>query len=136
MSNVIKAMFPQIKIAVIGMQRQKLAQFSFVDYTFLSNELPKDFKINHAFECCGGGGSYYAIEDVIAHIRPQGTLMLMGVSEHQVPINTRMVLEHGLSIRGTTRSTRCDFENALELLKIKDFRERISSSAFHSLFIS
>ncbi len=130
MSNVIKAMFPQIKIAVIGMQRQKLAQFSFVDYTFLSNELPKDFKINHAFECCGGGGSYYAIEDVIAHIRPQGTLMLMGVSEHQVPINTRMVLEKGMTLVGSSRSGRKDFEKAVEILSGESLQHRLKAIIF------
>ena len=52
-------------------------------------------------------------------------LILCGVANDNIPLNTRMVLEHGLSIRGTTRSTRCDFEEALELLKIKDFRERV-----------
>ncbi|MBQ6848084.1 MAG: alcohol dehydrogenase catalytic domain-containing protein [Clostridia bacterium] len=124
-ANVIKAMFPEIKIAVVGMQRQKLAQFSFVEETYLSNELPSDFKIDHAFECCGGGGSYYAIEDIIAHIRPQGSLMLMGVSEHQVPINTRMVLEKGMTLVGSSRSGRADFEKAVEILEKRDIQHRL-----------
>ena len=44
-----------------------------------------------------------------------------------MPLNTRMVLEHGISIRGTTRSVRCDFEKAVELLRIPEFREHIKA---------
>ena len=124
-ANVLKSMFPEVKVAVIGLQRQKLAQFSFVDETYTTEELPADFKIDHAFECCGGGGSYYAIEDVIAHIRPQGTLMLMGVSEHEVPINTRMVLEKGMTLVGCSRSGREDFKTAVELMKSQKFQRRL-----------
>lgn len=126
-ANVLKSMFPEIKIAVIGMQRQKLAQFSFVDETYISNEIPADFKIDHAFECCGGSGSFYAIEDVIKYIRPQGTLMLMGVSEHQVPINTRMVLEKGMTLVGSSRSGRKDFEKAVEILSEKSLQHRLKA---------
>lgn len=129
-ANVLKSIFPEIKIAVIGMQKQKLAQFSFVHETYLSNEIPADFKIDHAFECCGGGGSYYAIEDVISHIRPQGTLMLMGVSEHQVPINTRMVLEKGMTLVGSSRSGRKDFEKAVEILKNREIQHRLKAIVF------
>ncbi len=124
-ANVLKSMFPEAKLAVIGRQHQKLAQFSFVDETYIAEELPSDFKIDHAFECCGGGGSYYAIEDVIAHIRPQGTLILMGVSEHEVPINTRMVLEKGMTLVGCSRSGREDFETAVELMKNQKFQRRL-----------
>ena len=129
-ANVLKSMFPEIKIAVIGMQRQKLAQFSFVDETYISNEIPADFKIDHAFECCGGSGSFYAIEDVIKYIRPQGTLMLMGVSEHQVPINTRMVLEKGMTLVGSSRSGRVDFEAAVKLLENKALQHRLKAIVF------
>ncbi len=129
-ANVLKAMYPQIRIAVIGMQHQKLEQFSFVEETYLADDLPKDFKVDHAFECCGGSGSFYAIESVIDHIRPQGTLMLMGVTEHQVPINTRMVLEKGMTLVGCSRSGRKDFEKAVEILKDKSLQHRLKAIIF------
>ena len=125
MANVLRAMFPGITIAVIGRQMTKLSQFSFVHETYLAEELPSDFKIDHAFECCGGEGSYYAIENIIDHIRPQGTLMLMGVSEHQVPINTRMVLEKGMTLVGSSRSGREDFTTAVELMSNQKFQRRL-----------
>ena len=124
-ANVIKARFPQSKIAVIGMDKRKLSQFSFVDETYLSTEIPKDFEVDHAFECCGGEGSYYAIEDVISYINPQGALVLMGVSENKVAINTRMVLEKGMTLIGCSRSGREDFEKAVELMENSDFERRM-----------
>ena len=124
-ANIIKARFPHSKIAVIGMDKRKLSQFSFVDETYLSTEIPKGFEVDHAFECCGGEGSYYAIEDVISYINPQGALVLMGVSENKVAINTRMVLEKGMTLIGCSRSGREDFEKAVELMENRDFERRM-----------
>lgn len=39
-----------------------------------------------------------------------------GVSESPVAINTRMVLEKGITLAGTTRSSRSDFETAINLV--------------------
>lgn len=124
-ANIVKARFPHSKIAVIGMDKRKLSQFSFVDETYLSTEIPKGFEVDHAFECCGGEGSYYAIEDVINYINPQGALVLMGVSENKVAINTRMVLEKGMTLIGCSRSGREDFEKAVELMENRNFERRM-----------
>lgn len=124
-ANVLRAKFPESKIAVIGRAPRKLAQFSFVHETYLSSALPTDFEVDHAFECCGGEGSYYAIEDVIRHINPQGSLLLMGVSENKVAINTRMVLEKGMTLVGCSRSGRADFEGAVGLLQDPSFQQRM-----------
>ena len=48
-------------------------------------------------------------------IKPEGTVSLLGVSENAVPINTRMVLEKGLRLFGSSRSGRADFEATLAL---------------------
>ena len=122
---VIKKRFPSSKIIVIGREPSKLAQFSFADETYFSDSLPEDLQVDHAFECCGGEGSYYAIEDVIRYINPQGTLMLMGVSENKVAINTRMVLEKGMTLVGCSRSGRADFEIAVNLLEDRNFAQRL-----------
>ena len=124
-ANVLKLRFPNSKLYVVGMDSRKLSHFSFVDGTHLANNIPEDFNVDHAFECCGGEGSFYAIDDIIRHINPQGTVMLMGVSENKVGINTRDILEKGLTFIGSSRSGRADFEKAVELMENKDFQKRI-----------
>ena len=122
---VLKSRFPKSKLVIVGREPSKLAQFSFADETYLSDDLPDNLSIDHAFECCGGEGSYYAIEDIIRSINPQGTLMLMGVSENRVAINTRMVLEKGMTVIGSSRSGREDFVLAINLMKDKSFQKRL-----------
>ena len=124
-ANILKLRFPNSKLYVIGMDSRKLTHFSFVDGAYFSNNIPEDFHVDHAFECCGGEGSFYAIDDIIKYINPQGTVMLMGVSENKVAINTRDVLEKGLTFIGSSRSGRADFEKAVELMETKDFQKRI-----------
>lgn len=122
---VLKMRFPDSQIIVVGKDPGKLAQFTFVHETYLADEIPQNVEVDHAFECCGGEGSYYAIEDVIRCIRPQGSLVLMGVSENRVAINTRMVLEKGVTLIGCSRSGRADFELAVQLLQQPKFQQRI-----------
>ena len=114
-SLVLKMLYPSMRVYVFGRNAYKLADFTFVDRAFLTSAIPDDLLIDHAFECCGGEGSAHAIEQVIDYIRPEGTLSLLGVSENPVPINTRMVLEKGLRLFGSSRSGRVDFERTLAL---------------------
>ena len=88
--------------------------------------MPKDFEFDHAFECVGGEGSYYAINDIIEHINPQGTLVLMGVSENKISINTRDILEKGITVVGSSRSGRVDFENAIKYMENLELQNRLS----------
>lgn len=124
-SSILKEKFPGTKIVVIGRDLRKLSTFSFVDETYLSSSIPETLEIDHAFECCGGEGSYYAIEDVIKYINPQGTLMLMGVSENRIAINTRMILEKGLTLVGCSRSGEEDFLEAVRLMKAEHFQRQL-----------
>ena len=53
---------------------------------------------------------------------------MLGVSEQAVNVNTRMVLEKGLTLFGNSRSSFGDFECAVELLdKHSDVREYLST---------
>lgn len=122
---VLKIRFPKSNIVVVGKDPRKLSMFTFVDETYLADEVPEGFSVNHAFECAGGEGSYYAIDDIIKYIEPQGTVVLMGVSENKVAINTRMVLEKGLTFVGCSRSGREDFEKAVSFISDKTFQKRI-----------
>lgn len=108
-------MFPGVKLAVFGVNAAKLADFAFADETYLTKNIPDGLTIDHAFECVGGNGSQPAIEQIIDLINPEGTISILGVTENPVPINTRMVLEKGLRIFGTSRSGREDFERTVGL---------------------
>lgn len=124
-SCILKSIYKTSKIIVIGKNKTKLSYFSFADKTYLSDEMPDNLHIDHAFECVGSTGSFYAINDIIKHINPQGTAVLLGVSEDKVPINTRDVLEKGLTLVGSSRSGRADFEKAVDFLKNSDFQQRL-----------
>lgn len=127
LSCVLRSRFPESKIVVVGMDPHKLSLFTFVNKAYHKDMLPEDLKVDHAFECCGGEGSFYAIDEIIRRIRPQGSVMLMGVSENKVAINTRDVLEKGLTMVGSSRSGRADFELAVKLLEEKSMQRRLST---------
>lgn len=114
-SLVLRMVNPDMKLYVFGLNAYKLADFTFADEVYVTSALPAHLQVDHAFECCGGEGSATAIDQIIDHIRPEGALSLMGVSENPVPVNTRMVLEKGLRLFGTSRSGRVDFARTLAL---------------------
>ena len=116
-SLFLKTLEPDMKVTLVGVDAEKMAFFSFVDDTYFANDIPADFHPDHAFECVGGRGSEDAIESIIDMIKPEGTIMLMGVSEENVPIKTRMVLEKGLRLVGRSRSSKADFEKVRDLLE-------------------
>ena len=116
-SLLLKKMLPHSEIYVFGINREKLSDFSFVDGTYLTTDIPADLQLDHAFECVGGNGSPVAIEQIIGVIKPEGTISILGVSEYPVAVNTRMILEKGLRLFGTSRSGRADFRRTVELYK-------------------
>ena len=116
-SIILKKLYPESKIIVFGKNEDKLNFFTFVDETYTVDEIPSDVKVDHAFEAVGGRGSKFAIEQIIDIINPEGCIALMGVSENLVEINTRMVLERGLTLIGSSRSGREDFLRAVNILE-------------------
>ena len=108
-------MHPDTKLVIFGTNEDKLSGFTFADETHLVWEIPEDLKVDHAIECVGGDASQKAIDQMIDIIQPEGTIALLGVSEYAVPINTRMVLEKGLHLYGSSRSGRADFEETVEM---------------------
>ena len=50
----------------------------------------------------------------------------MGVNEEKSPINTRLVLEKGLSLKGVTRSTREDFEHATKAIENQEVQNKLA----------
>ena len=114
---LLKSLMPQTKLHIMGIVDEKLALFSFADEVHHTDQIPEGLRVDHAFECVGGQASGIAVNSIIDIINPQGTIMLMGVSEQPIPINTRMVLERGLTIIGRSRSTTKDFEDTRDLLE-------------------
>lgn len=114
---VLKKIYPDSKIIVFGVEEHKMAYFSFADETYLINNIPEGLLVDHAFECVGGRASETAINQIIDYIKPQGSINLMGVSENNVAINTRMVLEKGLSLLGNSRSNYDDFKKSVDLME-------------------
>ena len=112
---VLRAVLPNSRICIVGRNQYKLDEFSFADKTYLTYQVDGMPEVDHAFECCGGDGSAAAIDQIIDVIKPEGTISLLGVSENRVPINTRMVLEKGLRLFGSSRSGRGDFERVLDI---------------------
>lgn len=115
-SLILRYWLPEAKIYILGVHDDKLSTFTFADETYHVNDIPQDFTFDHAFECVGGMGCEMADNQIIDYIKPEGTIALMGVSENKVPINTRMVLEKGLRLFGSSRSGREDFIETVEFL--------------------
>ena len=113
---ILKALYPETKLYVFGTVYDKLAYFSFADGAYHVDHVPEGLKIDHAFECVGGEGSRFAIAQIIDLINPEGSIGLMGVSERFVDINTRMVLEKGLNLFGSSRSGVEDFQKTMDIL--------------------
>ncbi len=113
---LLKEMCPESKVIVFGKHQENLNLFSFADGTYRIHDVPKNLKIDHGFECVGSSASQSAIDQIIDLINPQGTINLFGVSEYAIPINTRMILEKGLTVQGNSRSEREDFIGVVELL--------------------
>lgn len=116
-SLLLRKLSPKSKITIIGVDPYKLDFFSFADRIIMFNDMPNDFSVDHAFECVGGKNSEDAISQIIQRINPEGTLMLMGVSENKVLIETRMVLEKGIRLIGRSRSGFNDFAQSIGFME-------------------
>jgi ribitol-5-phosphate 2-dehydrogenase len=115
-SLLLKRKYKGCKVYVFGKTPFKLDNFSFADATYNINEIPDDMAFDHAFECVGGVGSQYAVNQIIDYIKPEGSIALLGVSEYPIEVNTRMVLEKGITLIGSSRSGHADFKATVDFL--------------------
>ena len=116
---------PKSQLIVFGAVEEKLAEFTEFSTTHLVHDY--DFigetGVQTVLECTGGKFSSSAINQAIDLIDREGEIILMGVTEDLVPINTRDVLEKGLTLKGSSRSTKKDFEQLMEAFKNKQFQK-------------
>ncbi|MGM7681891.1 ribitol-5-phosphate dehydrogenase [Cytobacillus sp. Hm23] len=129
---LLKRKYADCHVIVAGKTQYKLDNFSFVDEVYNINDIPDDVQFDHAFECVGGIGSQYAINQIIDYIIPEGSISILGVSEYPVEINTRMILEKGITVIGSSRSGYIDFKNTVDFLAanvdIVDYLETLVGS--------
>ena len=111
------------KVSVFGLDKNKLSMFDKAN-TFKFEEYD-GMKFDTLIECVGGKGSEIAINQMIDVAVIGADLILIGVSENNVAISTRKILEKGLCLKGVTRSTRLDFEYVSELLNNKDIQKSL-----------
>ena len=114
---LLKELFPDSKVIIFGKHQDNLNLFTFADEVYRIHDVAEGVAVDHAFECVGSSASQLAIDQIIDLINPQGIISLFGVSEYPVPIDTRMVLEKGLTIQGNSRSEREDFIGVIKALK-------------------
>ncbi|WP_249730595.1 alcohol dehydrogenase catalytic domain-containing protein [Paenibacillus sp. J2TS4] len=107
------------RLIVFGAVKEKLEQFASLgniamvqDYDFHSGE-----RVGIVVECTGGRFSESAINQGIDILQPGGHLIALGVSEDLVPINTRDILEKGITLHGSSRSSADDFKQVLKVME-------------------
>lgn len=122
--SILKALGTEQVIAV-GKHMEKLEEFP-ADLVFTAGGKDlKKLQIDAAYECVGGRFAEDAIDEMINIINIGGKIVLTGVSEAKIPINTRKILEKGISIHGITRSNTKDFRAALKLMENDEYRSNI-----------
>ncbi|MDG0822836.1 MAG: alcohol dehydrogenase catalytic domain-containing protein [Staphylococcus equorum] len=114
---LLHKLYPDAKIYVFGKTDYKLSHFSFVEHIYHIHEVPEDVSFDHGFECVGGKGSQSAVNQIIDLISPEGTISLLGVSEYPIEVNTRLVLEKGITMFGSSRSGVQDFRDVAQFYK-------------------
>lgn len=112
------------KVTIFGLDKNKLSSFTFASTTSFKEYRGEGF--DTLIECVGGKGSEFAINQMIDISQIGADLILMGVSENNVAINTRKILEKGLSIKGVTRSTIEDFDAVSKILENASLQECLS----------
>ena len=116
--NMLVNNYPNLDLTVFGIDDNKLACFKKAKIAKV-NEYKGD-KFDTLIECVGGKFSETAINQMIDLAIPGADLILMGVSEDKVQINTRVILDKGLALKGVTRSNKSDFEFVAKMLKNKE----------------
>jgi ribitol-5-phosphate 2-dehydrogenase len=130
-SAVLHHMFgvEQTRIHIFGAMPDKLSNFPFTNRSLVQEY---DFKkekgtFDLVIECTGGRFSESAINQGIDLLKTYGHLLLMGVSEERVPINTRDVLEKGLTLIGTSRSCYTDYIEVISAMRESSFQAALRS---------
>ena len=114
-----------MKVIAVGKHEEKLKQFNCDEYIELKNIPNKFYKADVFIECVGGKGMKATINDILNIVKPGGKLVLTGVCENNIEINTRKILEKGITITGSTRSSYKDFNRVMKYFENESFSNSI-----------
>ena len=134
MCLVIKTVY-NCPVYIIGKHRDRIDSFVMCDKAFYANETDKIAFYNAGFECVGGAGAQSAINSITETVAIGGDIVLLGVSEEDVSINTRRIMEKGLCVKGATRSSASDFKAAVKLFEDRRFVSLIENLILGELHI-
>lgn len=117
---------PKERLVVFGAVKSKLQQFDFATTHLIHDfDFTGESGINVVFECAGGSFSESAINQAIELISRKGNLVLLGVTEDRVPINTRDILEKGIKISGSSRSSYVEFKLLMKIFQNKSLQKNL-----------
>lgn len=125
-SLVAKMLFSDSSVYAIIKHPERIDYFDHVHEVLFTSNLPEAFQCDVAIECVGGQASGDAIREIVPSLAPSGVGILAGVTEGPVPVETRMVLERGLTLIGSSRSTKDDFVEAIRLLQDKTLSDKLA----------
>lgn len=111
----------RLDVTLFGMDGEKMKMFKEAEKTKYADY--RGEKFDTLLECVGGNASAFAINQMIDLAAIGADLILMGVAEDNIAVNTRKILEKGLSLKGVTRSSPEDFRQVAALLNREDVRE-------------
>jgi ribitol-5-phosphate 2-dehydrogenase len=132
---VLQVIHKEGKIIAVGKHENKIKQFPADKHYLTGNGSIKSENIDVAYECVGGDSSGNAINESVDNIKVGGKIVLTGVAENYIGVNTRKILEKGIAIYGVTRSSVADFQKAIQLFRDEQFRLWISRLILDEIYI-
>ncbi|PTX61808.1 ribitol-5-phosphate 2-dehydrogenase [Melghirimyces profundicolus] len=121
---LLKEEMPYTHITVIGRSPKKLEAFSFADETILQQDLESKDEFDLVVEAVGGHGTETVMTKAIEIVKPVGCILMLGVSEQNININTRKWMEKGILILTSHRSTYKDFVDVVKIMENSDLVQR------------
>jgi len=77
------------------------------------------------FEAVGGQAQEITLDEAINLLRPGGRCVVLGLSSKKVPINMTELVNKGLTFTGSVRSRMEHFTQTIELLRNREFSDRV-----------
>lgn len=131
MALLLKKTLPSTKVIIFGKHPEKLEMFSFADDKYLINQSFNGLAVDHVFECVGGQHQSKVINEIIDLIQPGGSISILGVSEKELEINVRKMMEKGIVLIGNSRSSALDFIESIQFMKangVSDYLNLLAST--------
>jgi ribitol-5-phosphate 2-dehydrogenase (NADP+) len=117
---LLKETRPDAHITVIGRTPSKLEAFSFADEAILYQEMERENEFDLVVEAVGGYGTETVMTLASKIVKPVGCILMLGVSEQKININTRKWMEKGIMILTSHRSTYEDFVDVVKIMENSD----------------